>query len=430
MHLAERAYALLVLTAALLLASLWTDDPLCTLAWPWTCAALLAGLAWEGFALRKLRLSARIEHAPRLFLGRTGPAALMLDAQPSRSLDVELALATPAGIEPQPKRRVALRTRGPARDPLALTAVALGAQDWPASAARVRGPLGLAWWDKRVSVRQVTLIAPDAGPVAHRRLAGVTGMRPRRVVGAGSELYQLREYVAGDPPARIDWKASARRSALMTRELSEDQHLDVMIAIDAGRLSRIRTGTLDRLSLYGNLAARFAAGAIGHDDQVGLVVYADRVVSALPPARGTAALLRLRAALERLEVQPSESEPLAAAARIRTLMRHRGLVVLLTDLDDASVADQLARVVRILAPPHQVIIAGVESRAIEALAMRPARDWLDPYVSLAAREHQASAAVQRAVFGRLGVPVIAAREEKLAEVVFDEYERLRLARRI
>jgi len=71
-------------------------------------------------------------------------------------------------------------------------------------------------------------------------------MRPRRVVGAGSELHQLRAYVPGDPLARIDWKASARSRELITREFSEDQHLDVMLALDAGRFSRVRAGALDQ----------------------------------------------------------------------------------------------------------------------------------------------------------------------------------------
>jgi len=36
-------------------------------------------------------------------------------------------------------------------------------------------------------------------------------------------------------------------------------------------------GSLDRLGLYANLAARFAEIVTRHDDRIGLVVYADRV---------------------------------------------------------------------------------------------------------------------------------------------------------
>jgi len=73
----------------------------------------------------------------------------------------------------------------------------------------------------------------------------------------------LRAYVRGDPLARIDWKATARTRRLITREFSEDQHLDVLVAIDAGRLSRVRAGRLDRFGLYANVAARMAEVVTG-----------------------------------------------------------------------------------------------------------------------------------------------------------------------
>jgi hypothetical protein len=36
--------------------------------------------------------------------------------------------------------------------------------------------------------------------------------------GAGSETYALREYLKGDPPTKIHWKATARHGRLVTRE--------------------------------------------------------------------------------------------------------------------------------------------------------------------------------------------------------------------
>ena len=60
-------------------------------------------------------------------------------------------------------------------------------------------------------------------------------------------------------------------------------------------------------------------------------------------------------------VQPAaaESNPLNAVLRIRQLVRHRSLVVMLTDLDDASVAGQLASAARLLLPKHLPLVAGL-----------------------------------------------------------------------
>ena len=86
-----------------------------------------------------------------------------------------------------------------------------------------------------------------------------------------------------------------RRAAvqLVTREFNEDQHLDILIALDAGRFSRVRPGRLDRLGLYANIAARFAQIATPNDDRVGLVVFADRPLAVCAPERGLRAIARL-----------------------------------------------------------------------------------------------------------------------------------------
>src|SRR5205807_873589 len=82
----------------------------------------------------------------------------------------------------------------------------------------------------------------------------------------------------------------------ITREFSEDQHLDILIGIDAGRFSRVRVGRLDRFGLYANLAARFAEVVTHHDDRIGLMVYADRVLASCAPTRGLSGVMRRRRA--------------------------------------------------------------------------------------------------------------------------------------
>jgi uncharacterized protein (DUF58 family) len=249
-------------------------------------------------------------------------------------------------------------------------------------------------------------------------------------VGAGAELHQLRGYRYGDPLARIDWKATARTRDFVTREFSEDRHLDILIAIDAGRFSRVRAGALDRLGHYANAAARFAEIVTPNDDRVGLLVFSDRPLVECAPARGLPAVARIRRALEDLTVGSAESDPTAAAVRIRGLLKRRGLVVLLTDLDDANVADSLARAVRLLSPPHFVVVAGIRSPDIAALAVGEAHTWNDPWVALAAQEHEARVALQRLSLRRLGAPVIVTSAELLEKTLLAEYESLRRSRRV
>jgi uncharacterized protein (DUF58 family) len=433
MHFAQRAYVLIMLTAVLAVAGIWSSDPGFSDLWRIPAALLLVGLAVEGLFIRDVSVTADVETAPRAFLGRGQNAAFAFRNGSSRAVSVEYAPVMPVGVEPvsTTTRRVVTPAGGVERDPFTLLAIRLGPQTWPVVPARLLGPLNLAWWSHDLHPSMRIAVAPDTLRIDRDRPRGnPAGARPRRVIGAGSELHQLRGYVEGDPLARIDWKATARARRLVTREFSEDQHLDVLVAIDAGRFSRVRAGRLDRFGLYANVAARFAQIVTPNDDRIGMIVFADRPLAVCAPDRGLPAVTRIRRTLEQLSVQSAESDPLAAAVRIRGMLKHRGLVVLLTDLDDATVADQLVRAVRLLSPPHLVVVAGVHSPEISDLARSEARDWKDPWVSLAAQEHEARAESQRALLRRLGAPVIAAREEVLEKRVLAEYESLRRSRRI
>jgi uncharacterized protein (DUF58 family) len=433
MHLSQRAYVLIVLTAVLAIAGIWSSEPAFFDLWRFPAALVLIGLAAEGLFIRKARVRGDVETARRAFLGREQAAAFVFHNETTRPIAIEYAPVMPAGVESLglTTRTVVAQPGQVERDPFTLLAVRLGPQPWPVVPARLLGPLGLAWWSRDLHPSLQVAVAPDTLRTVRGRPRGnPAGSRARRVIGAGSELHQLRAYIQGDPPARIDWKATARARELVTREFSEDQHLDVLVALDAGRFSRIGAGRLDRFGLYANVAARFAEIVVPNDDRIGMLVFAERPLAVCAPDRGLAAVTRIRRTLEQLSVQPAESDPLAAAIRIRGMLKHRSLVVILTDLDDASVADQLVRAVRLLSPPHLVVVAGIHSRDISDLARSEAREWQDPWVALAAQEHEARAQSQRALLRRFGAPVIAASEELLERRVLAEYESLRRSRRV
>ena len=55
----------------------------------------------------------------------------------------------------------------------------------------------------------------------------------------GYEFAELRGYVEGDDPRRIDWAATARAGGLQTRVVLEDRALHLAVAIDASHAMRL-----------------------------------------------------------------------------------------------------------------------------------------------------------------------------------------------
>jgi len=432
MHFALRGYLFIALTALLGVAGTWSDVPAFAGAWLLPAFLLLMGLAFEAWYMRGTQVTLRMRVDDGLKLGRRAAGAFGFTHNRNRELTLQYARVLPPALRQNTDvRSVELPPEDELLDPAEILPLRLGAGRFGDVPARLLGRFALAWWTRALPQNQPFTVAPDSVPGGARPVAGESaGETPRRLPGVGVELLQLRDYVAGDALSRIDWKATARRGTLVSREYSEAQHLEILLVVDAGRGSRVRAGELDRLGLYANVAARLAEHAVSIEDRVGLLVYADRTLSACMPDRGIRAVARLRRALETLESDRGESDPIAAAIHVRRLLHHRGLVVWLTDLAEPARNDELMQALKALVPRHQPIVAAPHAAEIALLAAGAAHEWRDPAISLAAREHQRRAQLQVASLRQRGIIVLDEPDDRLDRAVLDAYLNLRRRRRI
>ncbi len=412
-------------------AGLWTDDPAFATGWLFPAVLLLGGLAVEAWYAHGTHVVLRMYVQGRLRLGCATPGAFAFRHDRGRAQTLLYARALPVAFRQGTEvRQVQLPADEEWLDDVELVPLLLGAGRFGPVPARLLGRFSIAWWSRELPLAQTFSVAPDSLPRGARPIAGESaGETPRRLPGLGAELLQLRDYVSGDALSRIDWKATARRGSLIAREYSEAQHLEIIMVVDAGRASRVRAGELDRLGLYANVAARLAQHAVTVEDRVGFIVYADRVLTSSLPDRGVRAVSRLRRALETLETNRGESDPLVAAMHVRRMLRHRGLVVWLTDLADPARTEALMQAVKALVPRHQPIVAAPHAAEIAQLAGQPLREWRDASVALVAREYRERAQLQVATLRRQGAVVLDEPDDKLDQAALDAYLQLRRRRR-
>jgi uncharacterized protein (DUF58 family) len=432
MHFSVRGYLFIVLTALLGIAGTWSDEPAFATAWLFPAFVLLGGLALESWYQRGTRLAVRLQFDSRLKLGKPVLGAYAFGHNRARELKVQYARALPAALRQSDEvREVEVPPDAGLRDPVTLLPLRLGAGRFTDVPARILGRFSLAWWSRSLSQDQAFTVAPDSLPRGARPIAGESaGETPRRLPGAGVELLQLRDYSSGDALSRIDWKATARRGSLVSREYSEAQHLEILMVVDASRASRVRAGDLDRLGLYANVAARLAEHAVSVEDRVGLLVYAGRTLGACLPDRGVRAVTRLRRVLESLDSERGEPDPVAAAMQVRRMLRHRGLIVWLTDLAEPARNAQLMQALKALVPRHMPVVAAPHAAQIARLAQARPVEWRDPAIAIAARERRQRAQQQVAELRQQGVVVLDEPDDALDRAVFEAYLQLRRRRRV
>lgn len=432
MSLRQNALLLVLLAALIAIAGAWSDDPSLERWWRAPVGLLLLGLAYEAAVTRRARLQLVADGAPRWLLCRSAPLRLEVRAALARTVSADIAVSAPREFA-MPRTVESLAIPAAQAGVLALHATPrrLGSFEWPGQQARLHGVLGLASWRQTVAANFRVEVVPDVVHQGERALdATAGGARATVRAGAGGEILQLRDYRLGDAPRAIDWKASARAARLISRDFSEDQHLEIIVALDVSRSSGLAAGGSDRLALYVNIAARLVQRAAMLDDRVGLLLYADAPMAALAPGRGSAAVTRVRSLLSQARTQPVEANPALAAMRIRALARQRSLIVMLTDLDDAGMASALIGAARLLRPKHLPFFASVASEGAQALSQRYASDELDVFQAIAAQRYCSGLSRNVDALRALGAACVLAPANALDAAVLEAYLEFRRRRRV
>jgi uncharacterized protein (DUF58 family) len=187
---------------------------------------------------------------------------------------------------------------------------------------------------------------PGPGPISDALLRALDVTIGRRVegllagdyrsalLGAGTELAQVRPYVAGDDVRQIDWNVTARTAEPHVRVQLAERVMVTWLVLDTS--PSMQFGTADRRKTD---VAEGVALAVGHvatrrGNRLGIVTFGDAHPLTLPPRQGRAGLLGLLAALRD---SGDDSEAVgatslgAALTRTAALARQRALVVVASD---------------------------------------------------------------------------------------------------
>ena len=151
--------------------------------------------------------------------------------------------------------------------------------------------------------------------------------------GEGTELAQVRPYVAGDDVRRMDWNVTARTGEPHVRDELAERVLVTWLVLDTS--VSMQFGTADRRKAD---VAEGVALAIGHvatrrGNRLGALTFGDSEPRVLPPRQGRVGLLGLLTAL-RGEPDETRVGPTSLGLAVKKaggLARQRSLVVVVSD---------------------------------------------------------------------------------------------------
>jgi uncharacterized protein (DUF58 family) len=211
-------------------------------------------------------------------------------------------------------------------------------------------------------------------------------VRATRLKGGESEFARLRDYTKDDEFRAIDWKTTARRQKLTSREYQLESNQNLVFMLDAGRLMAANVAGLSQFDHALNATLMLSHVAVRGGDQVGLVGFDSVVRAFVRPTSGPHASARLVRAAYDLHPRMVESDYDHAFAQLAIRQRKRSLLIIFTQVVDNRVARTLLAETRALLKQHLPLLVLFRDTDSNALLERPATNDLELYHQAAAAE--------------------------------------------
>ncbi|TLM85624.1 DUF58 domain-containing protein [Pseudarthrobacter sp. NamE2] len=328
------------------------------------------------------------------------------------------------GVPAGEGRRVAVRLRPVRRGDLHA----------PHVTVRSFGPLLLAARQRTFGCPGTLRVLPPFHSRRHlpsklRKLRELDGKAAVQIRGAGTEFDSLRDYVRGDDVRSIDWRATARRSAVVVRTWRPERDRRVVLVLDTSRTSAARIDDETRLDTGMEAALLLGVLAERGGDSVDFLAFDRRLRARAGSAVQGNLLGQLVQAMAPLDPELIEMDWPAVPAQVRAVTAHRSLVVLLTSLDGGAPEEGLLPAAARLAHDHVVVVAAVRDPQLDVM-LRERSDAAGVFRAAAAERSLLQRAAVSAELRRHGVEVVDAEPRQLPPRLADMYIRLKAAGRL
>ena len=202
--------------------------------------------------------------------------------------------------------------------------------------------------DTKELMRQVARLRIITSRLVDNRL---TGAYHSAFKGQGIEFDEVRAYTYGDDVRSIDWNVTARMGHPYIKRFAEERELTILFAVDVSGSQIFGSTKRSKAETAAELACLLALSAVKNQDNVGLMLFSDRVRTYIPPRKGRKAVLRIVREVLAAEETREQTSIRCALDFLAQVQKRRAVVFLVSDFIDQGYEDAL----RIAARRHDLI---------------------------------------------------------------------------
>ncbi|MHC0037598.1 DUF58 domain-containing protein [Pseudoneobacillus sp. C159] len=291
---------------------------------------------------------------------------------------------------------------------------------------RYQSPIGL--WEKQMSFETVSRVSviPNMSAVrgtlvSMQQLLLHEGTKIRKSRVGGGEFAQIRNYVVGDDPRKINWRQTGKMAELMTNVYEPEHGKYITILIDCGRPMGVELTEVNRLERAMEAALTLAAVALRQGDYVSVLAFSNRVKAYVPSGKGMAHLQTIIRTVYAIQADPFESNYLQALDYIERVQKRRSFMVLFSDLAPFLFEETSLFSVQRVRRKHLFMLLGITDPSVERWSRAEPSDTRTIMIKSAAQREEIRKRAEIKRWNKNGLEIIEVPEHQLAAKAISRY---------
>lgn len=159
------------------------------------------------------------------------------------------------------------------------------------------------------------------------------GVKKIRRIGHTMEFEQIKEYVQGDDIRTLNWKATAKKNALMVNQFQDEKSQNIYMIIDKGRTMKMPFDGMSLLDYAINATLVLSNVILKKHDKAGMFSFSKKVENRVVAEKRTSQMQKIMEALYAVKTDFFESDYSRLYADVKKNINQRSLILLYTNFD-------------------------------------------------------------------------------------------------
>ena len=293
------------------------------------------------------------------------------------------------------------------------------------------GPLLLIKRRYIFPARQVVKVYPSYVQMRRYQLLAVSnrlqevGAKRIRKLGHSMEFEQIKEYVRGDDYRTINWKATARKDALMVNNFTDERSQQIYCLINKGRVMKMPFHGMTLLDHAINASLVLSNVALVKQDRAGIITFEKNIDSFVVADKKTTQMNMILETLYKQKTDFFEPDFEKLFSVIRNRVTNRSLLVLFTNFESLESLQRELPALKKMARYHLLLVVFFYNSELKSVVESKAASLEDIYSKTIAEKFAYEKRQMVIELHKNGIPSILTTPEHLTINTVNKYLELK-----